>query len=154
MSPGMPAAEPRTFALFQSLVPAEPGVEIKPMFGQRAAFVHGNMFFGTFGGDLLLRLDEGARAELLAAGGVPFSPMAGRVMKEYVVVPGDWQREPSRLRPWVKRSLAWVATLPAKAKKAKRAAGATKSARAAKPARATRRGRAAKPASRQARPRR
>ena len=126
----MPKADPRTAELFLTLVPADARVQVKPMFGHRAAFVHGNMFFGTFGSDLLLRLDESARAELLAAGGSPFEPMAGRTMKEYVVLPAAWQRQPERLRAWVGRSLAWAAALPAKVKKAKQATRPTK----AKPA--------------------
>ena len=34
---------------FRSTVPAEPGVEVRPMFGNLGAFVNGNMFSGLFG---------------------------------------------------------------------------------------------------------
>ena len=37
---------------FRALVPDDPRVAIRPMFGQLAAFVNGNMFFGLFGSDL------------------------------------------------------------------------------------------------------
>ena len=33
---------------FRALVPDEPGVETKPMFGNLGAFVNGNMFMGLF----------------------------------------------------------------------------------------------------------
>ena len=34
---------------FRSLLPDDPEVEVKPMFGNLGAFVHGNMFAGLFG---------------------------------------------------------------------------------------------------------
>jgi TfoX/Sxy family transcriptional regulator of competence genes len=34
---------------FRSVIPDDPAVEIKPMFGNLGAFVHGNMFAGLFG---------------------------------------------------------------------------------------------------------
>jgi hypothetical protein len=37
---------------FHRLVPADPRVETKPMFGNLAAFVNGNMFMGLFGADV------------------------------------------------------------------------------------------------------
>jgi len=36
-------------ARFRSLVPEDPRVEVKPMFGNLGAFVNGNMFMGLFG---------------------------------------------------------------------------------------------------------
>ena len=49
---------------FSSLVPAGPDVEIKPMFGNLGAFVHGNMFAGLFGSDVGVRLSDEDRAAL------------------------------------------------------------------------------------------
>src|SRR5207249_11880558 len=34
---------------FRSVVPDDPRVEVKPMFGNLGAFVNGNMFMGLFG---------------------------------------------------------------------------------------------------------
>ena len=63
-------------------------VAIRPMFGHKAAFVNGNMFTGTFGKHVFVRLDEPSRAELLTvAGANPFEPMKGRPMTEYVQLP-------------------------------------------------------------------
>lgn len=41
---------------FRSLVPDAEGVELKPMFGQLAAFVQGNMFAGLFGSTVGVKL--------------------------------------------------------------------------------------------------
>jgi len=37
---------------FKSLVPGDPRVEAKAMFGNLGAFVNGNMFMGLFGADI------------------------------------------------------------------------------------------------------
>ncbi len=42
-----PSEEDKQF--FRSLIPDDPAVEVKPMFGNLGAFVHGNMFAGLFG---------------------------------------------------------------------------------------------------------
>jgi TfoX/Sxy family transcriptional regulator of competence genes len=59
------------------------------MFGGPAYFVNGNMFAGVLGEQLMVRLDADDRAELLDAdpGAVPFEPMPGRPMREYVTLP-------------------------------------------------------------------
>lgn len=66
---------------FRGLVPAAEGVAIQPMFGNRAAFVNGNMFAGLFGDKLFVRVADPERDRLIAAGGADFAPMAGRPMK-------------------------------------------------------------------------
>jgi hypothetical protein len=97
---------------FRELVPADPRVEIKPMFGQLAAFVNGNMFFGLFGSDLGVRLAADDLAALMAAGGGPFGPEE-RPMAGYATVPAG---DPSR---WVEKALAYVGAMPAKKPKKK-----------------------------------
>jgi TfoX/Sxy family transcriptional regulator of competence genes len=47
---------------FRSLIPDDPEVEIKPMFGNLAAFANGQMFAGLLGASVGLRLDEPATA--------------------------------------------------------------------------------------------
>jgi TfoX/Sxy family transcriptional regulator of competence genes len=114
--PTMPKTDPKTAALFQALVPADDRVTVRPMFGHSAAFVNGNMFAGTFGSQVFVRIDEAGRAELLAIpGAAPFAPMPNRPMKEYVQVPSSLLAEPSTAKTWVVRALEWTATLPAKA---------------------------------------
>ena len=104
---------------FRSLVPAEPDVEIKPMFGNLGAFVHGNMFAGLFGSAVGVRLDDAASQELAAIEGAgPFGPEE-RPMGGYLSLPLDWRAAPDLASAWVERALAQVRTMPPKVKKPK-----------------------------------
>jgi TfoX/Sxy family transcriptional regulator of competence genes len=96
---------------FRALVPDDPRVEVKPMFGNLGAFVNGNMFMGLFGAQVGLKLDEGDRAKLTEEGGGPFGP-AERPMGGYVTLPADWT--PAQAEEWVATSLATVGSLPPK----------------------------------------
>ena len=118
----MPKPTEETKELFASLVPDHPSVTERPMFGQRSAFVNGNMFMGIFGQDLLLRLPEQGREAVIAAGGAVFEPMAGRPMREYVVLPSAWRSKPATLRKWVARSFDHAEQMPPKAQGAKKPA--------------------------------
>jgi len=100
---------------FNSVLPDDPKVKVRPMFGNNAAFVNGNLFMGLFGDDLFLRLSDEDRKEVEALGGTAFEPMAGRPMKGYVVVPRGWREDSKTVRTWAARSLRWVGKLPPKA---------------------------------------
>jgi len=50
---------------FRSILPDDPGITIRPMFGNISALDNGNMFAGLFGNDLFVRLSEESRRELL-----------------------------------------------------------------------------------------
>ncbi len=105
---------------FRSLVPDAPGVEVKPMFGNLGAFVNGNMFAGLYGPAIGLRLGEGEAAELRAIpGSGPYGP-AERPMGGYVSVPTAWRDQPELLQGWVDKAVAYVATFPPKAPKARK----------------------------------
>ena len=111
---------------FRSLIPDGPGIEIKPMFGNLGAFVHGNMFAGLFGSAVGVRLGDAASQELAAIEGVgPFGP-AERPMGGYLSLPSGWRAAPDLAAAWVGRALAHVSTLPPKVKKPKTPRGATK----------------------------
>jgi TfoX/Sxy family transcriptional regulator of competence genes len=113
-------------AYFRSLIPARPDVEIKPMFGNLGAFVHGNMFAGLFGSDVGVRLDDAASQQLAAIEGVgPFGP-AERPMGGYLSLPPDWRASPDLAAAWVERALDHVAALPPKVKKPRTPRGARK----------------------------
>jgi TfoX/Sxy family transcriptional regulator of competence genes len=114
MQQKMPKPTEATKELFASLVPDHPTVTERPMFGQRSAFVNGNMFMGIFGQNLLLRLPEQDREAVIAAGGSVFEPIAGRPMREYVVLPASWLTKRATLKKWVARSLDHAETLPPK----------------------------------------
>ncbi len=116
----MPKPTEETKDYFASVVPNHPAVNIRPMFGQLSAFVNGNMFMGIFGDDILVRLPEADREEVLEAGGRVFEPMPGRPTREYVVLPGAWRDEPDRVRGWAARSLDHVDELPPRQARAKK----------------------------------
>ena len=106
---------------FRGLIPDEPAVEVKPMFGNLGAFVHGNMFAGLFGSAVGVRLDEPARRELAAEpGSGPFGPEE-RPMGGYTSLPEAWRTRPDLAADWVAKALAYVSSMPPKAKKPKKA---------------------------------
>lgn len=118
--PKMPKPDEASKAFFRELVPDHPDVTVRPMFGQLSAFVHGNMFMGLFGAEVVLRLPDDDRAEVTTAGGRQFEPMPGRPMTGYVIAPEAWHEQPDTLRSWVDRSLAFAEQLPPKQPKPKK----------------------------------
>jgi TfoX/Sxy family transcriptional regulator of competence genes len=105
--------------LFAAVTPGPPAVSRK-MFGFPAAFVHGNMFMGLHQEDMLLRLPEDARTELLAVRGAhTFEPMPGRPMREYVVLPPSLLDNRDKLAAWVNKALRYGLSLPPKDKSKK-----------------------------------
>ena len=90
---------------FRSLVPDDPAVEVKPMFGNLGAFVNGNMFMGLFGSQVGVKLEAADRDELLAVEGAgPFGP-AERPMGGYVAMPDRWRSSPDEAAPWIDRGV-------------------------------------------------
>src|SRR5256885_13440337 len=86
----MPKPSEEAKAAFARVVPDEPAVTIKPMFGQMSAFVNGNMFCGIFGEDFFVRLPEEEIARVKKSGGRDFEPMAGHKMGGDGVGAGGW----------------------------------------------------------------
>jgi TfoX/Sxy family transcriptional regulator of competence genes len=113
----MPRPTEATKAAFSKLVPDEPAVTLRPMFGQLSAFVNGNMFCGIFGEELMVRLPETEIATVKKQGGRDFEPMAGHKMGGYVIVPGDWRAKPAPAVALIKKALAYTRAMPAKAPK-------------------------------------
>ena len=105
---------------FRSMIPADPAVVIKPMFGNLGAFVNGNMFAGLFGSTIGVRLiDDASRRELEAVeGSGPFGPVE-RPMRGYVGLPADWAGQPERSTRWIEVAFSQVQVLPPKATKPK-----------------------------------
>jgi len=104
-------------AFYQAL-PDDERVERRKMFGYPCAFVNGNMFTGLHQKDLIVRLPEATRAELLELPGTSlFEPMEGRVMREYVAVPRAMHDDIEALAAWVSRSYEFAVALPVKVPK-------------------------------------
>lgn len=111
---------PELTALFDAVAPTPPLAERRQMFGYPCCFVNGNMFAGLHQENMMLRLPDGQRKELLKVKGVRvFEPMPGRPMREYVAVPPSLLADHDALRGWMAKSLEYARSLPAKAKKAK-----------------------------------
>ncbi len=108
-----PRADEASRVFFQAILPDDPRIQVRPMFGNLAGFVNGNMFIGLFGNAVLVRLSEAGRVELMEEGGTSvFEPTGGRPMKEYVTIPEAWRVELDQARSWVARSLGWVGEMP------------------------------------------
>ncbi|MDJ0960109.1 MAG: TfoX/Sxy family protein [Acidimicrobiia bacterium] len=102
---------------FASIVPEAPGVEIKPMFGNVAAFVNGHMFMGLFGSDVGIRLSGPDREQLRAVDGTGAFGPEGRPMKEYVSLPAAWRNDAAITAQWIERALHHTAAMPPKRKR-------------------------------------
>lgn len=109
-----PSSDPSSQAFLEAILPPEPGIQSKLIFGNMAYFLNGHMFVATFGSDIIVRLPEEQRTQLLAEQGTaPFKPMKkGRIMSEYVMLPRVWRDTPEKARPWVASALVWVSQMP------------------------------------------
>lgn len=116
----MPKVSDESKALFRSVIPDAPGVEVKPMFGSLGAFVNGNMFAGLFGASIGVKLlVDGSQRELAAIEGTgAFGPVE-RPMGGYIAFPASWADEPERMTEWIGLALEQVSALPPKAPKAR-----------------------------------
>lgn len=111
----LPRLDPETKQFYDTILPTEGKIETRSMFGGLGSFVNGNMFAGALGTKIFLRLpDADRRALLREPGGGPFEPVKGHAMAEYATVPAGWVGNAERVRPWMAKSLAFAATLPAK----------------------------------------
>jgi TfoX/Sxy family transcriptional regulator of competence genes len=93
----------------------------KIMFGSPAYFVNSNMFTGVFQDDIFIRLSEQDLSDITALNDevVPFAPMEGRIMKEYVVLPESLFSHHEEFEKWLTRSYQYASGLPEKIAKKK-----------------------------------
>jgi hypothetical protein len=98
----MPRTSDAAKELFAAVMPDDPRVVVKPMFGSLGDRIGVKV------------LDEAARAELAATDGAgPFGPEE-RPMGGYVAAPEAWTKEPERIAEWVARAFEDVSALPPK----------------------------------------
>ena len=108
-------APPELVDAFSTLVARFPELERRKMFGYPAAFLGGHLTTALHEDRWMVRLADADRAELLARPGAStFEPMAGRPMREYVILPADVVADPEGSAAWVSRAVAHVRTLPPK----------------------------------------
>jgi TfoX/Sxy family transcriptional regulator of competence genes len=102
--------------LFHTLIPDDPAIDFKPMFGTPAYFTGGNMFACVHQESVIVRLGDDQRRELLALpGAAQFEPMEGRPMREYVALPPDMDH--AAIGAWIAQAFGYAASLPQKVKK-------------------------------------
>ena len=102
---------------------AQEKCEPRKMFGYPCYFINGNMFIGLHQDNLVLRLDEGDRkAAMMKDKDIKvFEPMPGRKMGEYLVIPERLYTNKKAFDDLLARSMRYVASLPPKKKKSKKA---------------------------------
>ena len=113
---------------FATALPEHPAVVRRPMFGYPAAFANGNMVCGLFQDSVVVRLGKEGAASAIADGRArQFTPMPGRTMTGYVLVPTAEASDTRALAVWLQQALDFTLTLPKKAAKpsAKKASKAT-----------------------------
>jgi TfoX/Sxy family transcriptional regulator of competence genes len=91
-------------------------VEKKIMFGAPVYTVNRNMFTGVHQSNIFLRLSETDRKKIVYAydEAVPFEPVHGHVMKEYVAVPPSLFEDRAAFQVWLRRAYEFTSALPAK----------------------------------------
>ncbi len=93
--------------------------QARKMFGYPCYFINGNMFAGTFGKEIFMRLQLRDIEGILKKhpGSKPFEPRPGRVMKEYVSLPEAVYKRKKVFRRLLEKSEDYVRSLPPKKKK-------------------------------------
>jgi len=96
-------------------------VKKKKMFGCPVYFAKDNMLAGVFENDIFIRLSEKDRNKIISQNDeiMPFEPVKGRVMKEYVVLPDSLYNDLEKFHELISSSYDYVSSLPAKQKKKK-----------------------------------
>lgn len=95
-------------------VSAHEGLSERKMFGGLCLMVHGNMFAGIVGDELMLRVGKERCGELLAQPAARPMDFTGRPMDGYLYVSPDGLAADQDLQRWLDSALAFVNTLPPK----------------------------------------
>lgn len=112
----MPKPDPDVLERMEGLLSTLPAKR-RAMFGTVAWFANSNeqMFTGIRGDRVNARVGADAVSGLVGSGAAdPFEPMAGRPMKEYVLLPAETVWDDAQLQSWVERALAFAEDLPPK----------------------------------------
>jgi TfoX/Sxy family transcriptional regulator of competence genes len=99
----------------RELLALEDAISERKMFGGLAFLVHGSMSVSASGrGGLLARIDPAETDAALARPHTSLMHMSGRAMEGWIRVAPEGVATRRQLASWVKRSLAYVRTLPPK----------------------------------------
>ena len=87
---------------------------VQKMFGGVGFLMRGNMCFGIWKDELILRLNpEQAQKELKRKNVKPFD-ITGRPMKGWILVEPQGMKTEQALKDWVEKAMEFVSTLPRK----------------------------------------
>jgi len=99
----------------RAVIAEEKGISEKKMFGGLAFLVHGNMCVAASGqGGMLVRIDPADAKWALTRPHATRMKMGGRSMDGWIRVAPEGARSTREIGAWVRRSLAYVRTLPPK----------------------------------------
>jgi TfoX/Sxy family transcriptional regulator of competence genes len=99
----------------RELLGDEDAITERKMFGGLAFLLHGHMSVSASrNGGLLARIDPADTDAALARPHVTLMEMRGRTMDGWITVAPEGLKTKRELAAWVKRSLAFVRTLPPK----------------------------------------
>lgn len=90
------------------------GITEKKMFGGIAFLLNGNVCVGVWKDSLIVRLEADDSVAALDEPHVREFDITGRPMKGWILVDPAGLEEDSVLNEWIRRSLEFVETLPAK----------------------------------------
>jgi hypothetical protein len=111
---------PEMIKCFDDMLPKDPAVERRVMFGCPTGFANGNLFLGLHENRFILRLSEEDRASFIRDfAAKAFEPMPGRVSRDTLVVPETLGGQTELLRDWCERAFRHALTLPPKKAMAK-----------------------------------
>ena len=114
--PDFPKPSSEMLARMKAALPPE--ATPKPMFGQVAFFVNGNMAGGSWGESIMVRLTPEDRLDAEDQGAGPFDPMGGKPMAEYRLLPAKLVADAEGMKTWVTRAVLATKRLAPKAPKA------------------------------------
>jgi len=90
--------------------------DVKKMFGSTVYFVNNNMFAGVHQDKVFIRVPlaekESIRERYHGLGN--FEPLQGRVMREYLTLPGELARDDGLLEEILEISFSYVSAMPPK----------------------------------------
>lgn len=116
--PSMPKSPPELVARFDTVGARFPEAQRRLTFGYPCLYVGGNMVSGLYGDGWHVRLGGQDLADVQALeGSRPFEPMPGRPMTGFTLLPADVIDDDDAIDGWLRRAIAFGASLPDKSHK-------------------------------------
>ena len=98
----------------EALVKTKKGFAQIKMFGGVGFLLNGNMCFGVYKEDLILRLGEGTAEKVLKERHTKPFDITGRAMKGWVMVMPQGTKTDGQIAAWTDDAIKFVRALPAK----------------------------------------